>query len=153
MKLLKAAIILVVLSAMLVIAVLAALGPIPEPAGVSASVALPPVAPAECLQPGPAPTLPNGGIADLADMQLQRRALQAFIDALADYRHCLRQKRETMLDADPTQQLDWLNQADHASRDADALRAAFERQNRIFSERTRSQGAVPNLAGGRGVRD
>ena len=62
------------------------------PGAASAAV----VAPAtECLQPGPAPFLPDGSFATRDQIERARTSVFRFTTALRDYRTCLQQKLDT----------------------------------------------------------
>jgi hypothetical protein len=49
----------------------------------------------ECLQPGPAPFLPDGSFATRDQIERARTSVFRFTTALRDYRTCLQQKLDT----------------------------------------------------------
>jgi hypothetical protein len=105
----------------------------PPPATLS-----PPVAPAECMLPGPPPVPPDGATATDADMKLGHDAIQHFVVQLEAFQAC----RNAQIDHAPAGTTDarkqiWLQEGNAAVDDAHALADAFSAQLKIFKARTK----------------
>src|SRR5471032_3101922 len=95
-----------------------------------------PAAAAECIQPGPAPVVPDGTTATAGQMGTARTAVQGYVNVLQTFQDCQEAKIKNAPKGTKGEDMQkWRDAGNSAIDTAQALSASYSAQLKIFKAR------------------